>query len=233
MLNIEFIASSEHVFEVREPPKPAAEFVPQWWKDMPVYTSNDNKIGLNPGPTVTAKRCFPLLDGITAGYIVTLWADILVSKDSDGNKILQWNTVEPVCEPWRKSQSSNYEITEGFSDTVFKYLHGWKIKTPKGYSCLITHPFGYPNLPIKAITGIVDTDSLETHANSPFLIKKDFEGIIEKGTPMFQIIPFKREDWDSSVSVEAPNKHSYALERLHATIVSSYGRLLRSPKKYK
>ena len=233
MPKIEFIASSEHVLKVREHPKPASDFIPQWWKEMPTHSSEDKKFRLNPYPSVTAKRCFPLLDSMTAGYIVTLWADLLVSKDKNNNKTVQWNTVEKICEPWEKNQSSNYEITEGYSDTVFKYYHGWKIKTPKEYSCLITHPFGYPNLPIKTLTGIVDTDMLETHANSPFLIKKDFEGIIEKGTPMFQVIPFKRDNWVSSITNDTEENFFYASERLHSRMISSYGRFLRSSKKYK
>jgi hypothetical protein len=233
MPKIEFIASSEHVLKVREHPKPASDFIPQWWKDMPVYSTNDKKIKLSPYPNVTAKKCFPLLDSISAGYIVTLWADLLISRGSDGSKTIQWNTVEKICEPWDKNQSSGYEIPEGYSDTVFKYYHGWRIKTPKEYSCLITHPIGYQNLPFRTLSGIVDTDTLETHANSPFLIKKDFEGIIEKGTPMSQIIPFRRENWNSSVISDTEENAFYASERLHSRIVSSYGRFLRANKKYK
>jgi hypothetical protein len=229
---IEFIAKNKHVLEVREAPKPASEFIPQWWKDMPVH-SHGNKPQLTPKPNYTAKRCFPLLDSMTAGYIFTLWADLLVSKDSQGTKIVQWNTVEPVCEAWDLAQSVNYEVPDGFSKTVFKYLHGWRIKTPKGYSSFITHPISYPNLPIRTLTGIVDTDALETYANSPFVIHKDFEGIIEKGTPMFQVIPFKRDSWVSSVAAGTDDERFFASERLHSRIVSSYGRYLRSDKKYK
>jgi hypothetical protein len=31
--------------------------------------------------------------------------------------------------------------------------------------------------------------------NLPFFIKEGFEGIIKAGTPIFQIIPFMREQW--------------------------------------
>jgi hypothetical protein len=31
----------------------------------------------------------------------------------------------------------------------------------------------------------------------PFLLKKGFEGIIPAGTPLAQIIPFKRDNWVS------------------------------------
>ena len=45
--------------------------------------------------------------------------------------------------------------------------------------------------------GIVDFDSYSNVqvGSLPFYLYKDFEGLIPKGTPMFQIIPIKREDW--------------------------------------
>jgi hypothetical protein len=230
-LKIKFIAPDPHVIEVREKPRPASEFIPDWWKKMSPY-ADGNKFTLNPQPNTTAKKCFPLLDGITAGYIATLWADLLVTQTKEGPYV-KWGTHVDVLEAWPRSQSFSYEIPEGFSETVFKYYHGWIIETPKDYSCLITHPIGYPNLPIKTITGIIDTDSLKTFANSPFVIKEGFEGIIEKGTPMFQIIPFKRDSWEAEYELMKTETNFHNNEKLHSRIVSSYGRFLRKPKEFK
>jgi len=230
---IEFIATSKHVMEVRERPRPASEFVPDWWKDMPVYAGGANKLNLSPMPNVTAKRCFPLLDGITSGYICTLWADVLVSVDLRGKPTLQWATKEPVAEAWHEDQTAGFEFADDCYKRVFKYHHGWQIKTPPGYSSLITHPAGYPNLPFRTLTGFVDTDSLVTNANSPFMIKKGFEGIIEKGTPMFQVIPVKRDAWESEVSMQTEEDTYYQGEKLYTKIVSSYGRFIRQKKDYK
>ena len=49
------------------------------------------------------------------------------------------------------------------------------------------------------MSGIIDFDK-SIHAqigNIPFYIKRGFTGNIPAGTPMFQIIPIKREDWQS------------------------------------
>ena len=228
---IQFIAPNSHVMQVREKPKPASEFVPEWWKKMSPHIDG-GKFNLTPMPNATAKKCFPLLDAITSGYIVTLWADILVTQEKEGPYI-KWATQSPVVDVWSSKQSNGYDIPDEYSKTVFKYLHGWVIKTPKNYSSFITHPVGYQNLPFRTLTGVVDTDSLETFANSPFTIKKDFEGIIEKGTPMFQIIPFKRESWESEYIQMHPEEDDINHEKLHSTIISSYGRLLRKNKSYK
>jgi hypothetical protein len=228
---ISFIASSEHVFNVREHPKPASSMIPQWWKDMRPYAGKDH-LELNPAPNYTAKKCFPLLDGLTAGYIVTLWADVHVSIENN-NLNLKWTTKEAPFEAWNIEQSKGYDIPEGFSQTVVKYSHGWRIRTPEGYSCLITHPFGYQNLPIKTITGIVDTDVYEAEINCPFVIRNDFQGIIERGTPMFQVIPFKRDMWESSISSQTEKESFFQKERLYTRIVSSYGRWIRKNKEYR
>ncbi len=230
-MKIKFHAATRHVLEVRDKPMPASQFMPEWWKNLPIYANG--KLDINPAPSVTAKRCFPLLDGITAGYIVTLWSDLLVSKDENNVTTIKWVTEEPVIDVWNQGQVSNYEIPEGFASTVFKYMHGWVIETPKGYSCLITHPVGYPNLPVRTLTGVIDSDVLETHANSPFVIKEGFEGIIPKGTPMFQIIPFKRENWEMEINALPDGEIFYRYERLRSTITSYYGRTLRKKKEFK
>lgn len=230
-MEIKFLSPNKLMMEVREKPVPAANMIPQWWKEMPVYVGNKKSIDLNPQPNVTAKRCFPLLDGISAGYIMPLWADILVEQQ-DGGPYIKWNTSDKVVEAWSWEQSSSYEIPDGFDKTVFKYLHGWVVKTPPGYSCLITHPIGYNNLPIKTLSGIIDSDSLDTFANSPFIVKSGFEGIIEKGTPMFQIIPFKRDSWKSSFDVMDDLRLEINTEKLRTKIISYYGRYKRKNKKF-
>ena len=230
-MKIKFIASNKHTYEVKEKPKPASEFIPEWWKGMPTYSTG--KFDLDPNPTVTAKKCFPLLDGITAGYIFTLWSDILVTRTEDGHPVIKWVVSTPVVEAWPHMQSSSYEIPEGYSKTVFKNLHGWIIKTPKGYSSYITHPIGFPNLPFRTLTGIVDTDKGTFIASSPFVVKENYEGIIKKGTPMFQIIPFKRDDWESQIETQTEEKTFFDMEKLHSTLVSGYNQLFRSKKSYK
>ena len=228
---IKFYAIDEYTSNVKLKPVPAAKFLPQWFKDMPTFSNDDKKIKLNPAPSITAKKCAPLFDGLISGYIMPLWSDIYVSQ-VDGHPYIQWFTSEPVADAWSLKQSSTYEIPSGFDNLVFKYLHGWIPQTPKNYSCLIIHPIGYPNLPIRTIPGVIDSDILKTEANVPFVIKKGFEGIIKKGTPMFQIIPFKRENWKAEYDVFQEKEYFYNVENLKTKIVSSYSSI-RQKKSYR
>lgn len=228
---ITFRAQNEHVWEVREKPISASKLIPDWWKNMAPYSNKENKLKLSPQSTVTVKKCAPSMDALISGYIVTLWADIMVTQ-TGGFPQIQWTTSENVLELWPEEQVGGFEIPDGYDRFVYKYMHGWTIKTPPGWSCLIAHPFGYSNIPIKTIPGVVDTDVLETEINTPFFIKKGFEGIIEKGTPMFQIIPIKRDHWESEFVLEKPNQHFFNVEKLKTKISSSYARNLRHTKKY-
>ena len=229
---ITFRARGEHVWEVRERPFPSSNALPDWWKEIKPYSNLENKFELNPDASLTVKKCAPLLDAFTAGYIVPLWTDVFVSKQND-LPFIRWGSQETVFEVWPEGQVSKYEIPDSCSPIVFKYLHGWTIKTPPGWSCLITHPFGYQNIPIKTISGIVDTDMLETGIDTPFFVKKDFEGIIKKGTPMFQIIPFKRNDWQSNFILENENQTYFNIEKLRTKLIGSYSRYFRVKKNYK
>lgn len=230
-MEIQFLSPNKFMMDVREKPVPASSMLPDWWKNMPIYSEGRLSLDLDPGPTVTAKRCFPLLDGMTSGYIMPLWADIMVKQTAIG-PMVKWLTSDPVVQAWSLEQSSTYEVPQGFSKNIFKYFHGWVIKTPPGYSCLITHPVGYERLPIHTLTGVIDSDSLDTFANSPFLIREGFEGIIEKGTPMFQIIPFKRDNWKSSFKLMDDFEYEKNFEKLRSKIVSSYGRNKRKNKRF-
>ena len=46
------------------------------------------------------------------------------------------------------------------------------------------------------IPGYTDKEVLNFHL--PMWLKKDFIGIIKKGTPIAQIIPFKRDNWTAN-----------------------------------
>ena len=229
---IKFIAQDEHVWKVRPRPYPAIKNLPKWWKEIPAYSNYQQKFDLNPGPTVTVKRCVPTLDMFGAGYYVPLWSDLLVKQDN-GFPLIKWNTQTEVVETWDKDQVSFFKILDGYSKTVFKNIHGWTIKTPPGWSSMFMHPVAYPDLPFQVISGIVDTDVFSGDINVPFVIKDKFEGIIEKGTPMFQIVPFKRESWTSEFSVKEPNEHFLDHEKLYSTMHRAYNFIIKHDKKYR
>jgi hypothetical protein len=227
---INFIAQDEHVWQVRPKPFPAIKGLPEWWKELPVYS--DEKFDLLPFAAVTVKRCVPTIDMLGAGYYVPLWADLFVKQENEV-PVLKWTTTAKVLGVWSPEQISNFKVPDGFNNVIFKNLHGWTIKTPPGWSCLFIHPQAYPDLPFYTISGIVDTDVYDGEINVPFVIKDGFNGIIEKNTPMFQVIPFKRETWNSEFDVKKPDKHFFDNEKIYSKIHRAYYSLIKDKKIYR
>jgi hypothetical protein len=74
-----------------------------------------------------------------------------------------------------------------------KWTNPYSIKTTKGYSTLFTQPFHRESV-FTIMPGIVDTDIYTAPVNFPFVLNDlTFEGIIPAGTPIAQVIPFKRD----------------------------------------
>jgi hypothetical protein len=190
-----FSAMNRYIGTVANKPKSAIKVLNEKYRSISKYA----EIQGTPYPLATVKACAPVMDSFSLGYIVELWADVHV-KDVDGKKVLstmdlQWQLIAE----WSAEQISHFEIPDGYAKQVFKFQHGWIIRTPKGYSSVFTHPYGHPNLPIRTITGYVDTDILKSDVNAPFVIREDFTGVIPKGTPMFQVFPVKRDKWSSTI----------------------------------
>ena len=84
-----------------------------------------------------------------------------------------------------------------------------------------------------SFNGLVDTDKHENPLNFPFFIKIGFEGIIEKGTPIAQIIPIKRDDWESEKGVYDENQMRNSFYRLKRYAIRSYKQQWWTKKNYR
>jgi len=167
-------------------PFPMSRLVPDWFRKMkPV---SDDRVS-------SVKRCVPFLDSLTAGYVIALPVDVSYSKERG----FWTNAVFEVVSHHAPSQTADVVIPDEFNSMPYKWINNFHIKTPKGYSCLFIHPQNREDLPFHCFSGIVDTDKHPVVVNFPFVIRDDFEGVIPAGTPLIQIIPFKRESWSMSV----------------------------------
>ena len=200
---IVFYPRSQHIKGVIDSPKPIE--VPDWFKKIPPYQKtefapNDKLFVFNGQTNLSAKACMPFLDSLTSGYSFQLWCDIQVRTDKiTGEKMVFWGTTDNELSPLQSRPDPETPVPLGFDPMFFTWMSHWGIKTPKGYSCIFTHPFNRTDLPFITSTGIMDTDDWGIWGNQPFSFKKDFEGIIPAGTPIIQVIPFKRDNWKSEI----------------------------------
>lgn len=233
------MARDPYMYEVAPRPFPASQALPQWWRDMTPYLKTpDNPDGKkviveNYNSNATFKKCTPMLDALTSGYIIPLWADVQIKRAGNGAPRLTWKTRSDVFQVHGPS-SAHVETPSGYGNEVFKFMNGWIPKTPKGYSILVTQPFGYKDSPFNAVPAVLDSDVSTLEIVPPVWIKQDFEGIVEKGTPMVQLIPFKREDWQTSFSSLKHGEYEMIEDaNLNGTIVNHYIKKHWSKKTYK
>lgn len=186
------------VNEFLPPIVPTKKFIPRWYKELPRFNNADVKFVDHSGIIKNAKNCMPFLDSLTMGYVAQLPVDITVfNGDSEDIKVVRWGSDHDPVGIRNVDQNVGLPTPEGHTAQHFVWKTFNILRTPPGYSCLITHPMNRFDLPFTTLSGIMDTDSVVMEGNLPFYIKKGFTGVIEAGTPMFQIIPFKRESWTS------------------------------------
>jgi hypothetical protein len=184
---------------VLEKPKPATDYIPEWYKKAIPYLSSDGKKApsLDGTPIATIKRCMPVFDMMTAGYIMETPYDIYV-RQTDTGPYFQW-VEQPAVAFQTMGQFQNHPYSRDINYAV-RIEIPWSIKTPKGWSIMVMEPQHREPGPIECSSGIVDTDDFSIPFNM-FLKLRDpkFEGMIPAGTPFLQIIPFKREAWVSQL----------------------------------
>lgn len=236
---IKFKALNKDEYDIQPKPISASSMIPQWWKNEAPYHIDDKnptggKFRMLDGiaSNATFKKCTPMLDGLTSGYIITLWSDIFVEW-INGVPQVSWRTNNPVFSAHGPS-SDRVPPPPGYSNFVFKYHNTWMPITPNGYSVLVTSPFGYQDTPFKCIPAVVDSDVSRLDVVPPMWLKDGFEGVIEKGTPLIQIIPFKRDDWKSETEYFEGNDWQNSMEKnFRSTLVNHYVKKVWSKKTYR
>lgn len=221
MKKISFIPNSQIIFDVVEPPIPSKKIIPEWYKKSTRFFDG-NEYTMKNENIADIKSCIPFFDSISSGYIQNTWFDIQV--ESFGEEVsLRWRAEEfdDTFSTRPVETAKHFPKPEGVFNSHFVFRYPYSIKTPPGYSTLFTQPFNRFDTPFIALTGIVDTDTLITNGNYPIFIKKGFSGVINSGTPILQMIPFKRDDWFSEK--ENFNENENALSIIYHKIKNSYG----------
>jgi hypothetical protein len=206
---------------------PANECIPEWYKDMPVKLENTdyqliNEIDGSTSRNITIKGCSPFLDGLTTGYMAITTNEIQISKPMDV-VLFSWRAPEKLISTHSHSQAPLLPEIKRSKD-VFKWEMHDRLVTPKGYSTLFTHPFNRHDLPFRTFTGIVETDSYVLPTLFPFQISADVKEpfILPIGTPVAQIFPFKRDNWEREIIPYDEHRRKIAYAQFLSRIVRSY-----------
>lgn len=229
MQKIEFIPADADVELLVPKPLPAKNYLPEWFTSQPKYLGGNPKYENGKIYNRTVKACSPFFDALNFGYIQTLHTDCYFEFD---NELNIGYSASPA--PFGHREFVSLPTNEGFYNYEFVWAVDWIPKTPPGYSVLITHPFNRIDLPFVTTSGVIDSDDFHhsPSGNLPFYIKEGFNGVIPAGTPIFQIIPFKRDDWKS---VTLPFDYNLMMKKshlIHSKLTDVYRKLFRKKKKF-
>lgn len=239
---------SEHIFiQDESKPVPASKKIPQWYKNL--RDIKEKITEKNVEKTIrehrTAKACVPLLDAATAGYILSMPTDILIYSWIDENNEVQVSVqtptdLEDVITSHSKFQIETHYLAKNNLGIALKLANWFYIKTPPGYSCLFVPHLNSDfedEYGIRFMSGIVDTDTFHLRIQFPFFLTritgKDKPILIPRGTPLMQVIPYKRENWTHTIK-ESDEKHRLKTAfRFKSVFMDQYKSSFWSKKKYR
>ena len=212
------------------PPKPAVKEVPEWYKNTPEYIDDRGRVFINGEHPHTIKKCIPVFDAITAGYILYTQVDVQVTQQ-DGLPYYYWPDQGAISfHPIEQAPLHPARNEAPYP----KWMNPYVITTPPGYSVLFTQPMHRKSV-FTILDGIVDTDTYKAPVNFPFVLNDvKWEGIISAGTPMAQVIPFKRESWEHKIGSDKELIEQKVVDsRLKTLLFNSYKKQFWTSKQYR
>lgn len=211
-------------------PAPARTTIPEWYKNLNPHGGEN---GQPKHKRLTAKKCVPMLDAFSAGYILKTPVDVFVSIVAD-KYFFEWANPPEVefQQGWQIGEHKGLTPKHG---GIPKLPNPWGVITPPGYSCLYIPPVNRDDEVFRIFSGVVDTDVYHGAGSMPCLIVKDgWTGLIPAGTPLAQVIPFKRDAFEMCIGddadVKAVNKQWH---KLRSVFQNGYRKMWWSPKSYK
>jgi hypothetical protein len=203
-------------WDVIPKPYPASQWQPEWFKSLKhrviddgakeaelkrtrFFSSKSNKGKQAKGfYTSTVKRCTPLVEALSAGWIIPLAQDVHIRSNKDCS-MLDWEFQrgdKPMVEVHERAQIGD-ENHPAYPKWPFKWRNWWQITTPPGISLMFVDPLNRKdNRLFTCFDAIVEADWYDEFINFPFTWNvPDFNGVVPVGTPLVQVIPIRRTDY--------------------------------------
>ena len=231
---IEFYCEPED-FDIIPKPYPAFKNIPEWFKKIPndMGPKHRDRFG---AIGHTAKKCMPLVDAMSVGFIIPLFGDVNIRTNKDGSLIeAAPNPYHRVVDYHSKEQLGG-KTSPSYPGDAVKFINKWYIKTAPGYSTLFIPPINRIEPRFTCLGGLVDTDNYPIIINFPAIWHmKDFDDVVVAGTPLVTCIPIKRSDMVRESPVRAMNNEEKIkqekVQRQQDSRRSVYTNEMRVPKK--
>ncbi len=221
-VHVEFATEVPGLEEIA-PPLPASRCMPSSFDSMPLHVKEFNhrdRLDQTSHGAGTLRRCPGVADYMKIGYILPLWADYIIEYDS-GRGELNWSSPSP----WAKISFHSISQVEGTDLAaavrpyrgVIKFESPWRVMLPKGYTSLMISPFFDAfTAPYQIVPGVVDHDDFHvSNVLAVWRLHGSGRLLLRRGTPLAQIIPIKREGFESEVrTMNDGDKKRFEMEKL-------------------
>ena len=183
-------------------PVRAKTALPDWFRKLPAIDENH----VSPASSgITVKRCMPFLDAMATGWIIGLAATVRMEISDGGRQVdCGWDFDRTMV-----SNHASHQVAGNPRAPLppCKFHNYWTIRTPPGWSCLFVPPLNRPNGVFEIVAGVVDTDSYQSEIHFPFFATgEDGLHVLERGTPIVQVIPFRRDASDLDADIRSENE---------------------------
>lgn len=217
-MNIIF-STEKHLLEAIPKPLKANKKLPEYFKAMPPQSNSNPQSG-------TVKRCVPFLEASSFGYIIPLWSDVFVTA-KNGDITIEFPPnlmMDTTLSSHDSVQIKGHPLENTkYGSIPLKFHNPWIIETPENVSCLFTSPLNHMETRFKILDGVVDTDTYYNNINFPFLwTGNDGEYFIPQGTPLVQVIPFVRTDFEVAYGEIDPDRKANTSSALSAVMRNGY-----------
>lgn len=230
---IEFLCDARYV-DVAPPPFPAGQGMPEWYKRIPPFSKTQRDS--HGRKAMNAKKCMPMIDAMTLGFIIPLAMDQQITSNHDCSKV----TIGPTSTEFDKMVEFHGVEQVGGKSSIFKsdpikFINPWVIKTAPGWSSFFTPCINHLEDRFVCLSGMVDTDKYPKQVNFPGVwLKPNSDDFLPAGTPLVTVIPIKRADIVTKFNVReiSPKEHKVidTIRKCQLTRVGHYTNELRDPK---
>jgi hypothetical protein len=229
------------------PPVLAKDCLPEWYTNLPEAKES---YGFDEDAVKNIRACIPVQDILTAGYILRATYEVRITeeiknfvpkmgiktannlknslndpKKTDAMQGLHPNNAvaiysEAMC-PMRSTNKKNLR-------NYFRFESEWAVQTPPGYSCLVIQPYYLFNTNVSIMPAIVDTDKFNQKIPIVGYLNNSTDEVrFFCGDPLVQIIPFKRDEWESEFTSESiPSRAKFYL-------FNAYKKIFHTAKNFK
>lgn len=197
---IEFFTDNENLLDF--PPVPTRKNLPDWFRQMApsidlLPEQSKLPFGLSKALSLsnlnaTIRRCPGVISYLSEGYIIPLWSDFLVQVRGKAVYCLGSNELAHATTHSQQTQYNTMPLPEDYLPDSVKFTNPWKVRTPPGWSVLLSQPYYDFEQRFSVATGVVDTDVYHyIHVNT-FFRRGDTDHQLKMGMPFVHIMPFQR-----------------------------------------